>query len=84
MNLNSTIDLDVKKFWSWWTNELSFLVPEKLRQLVTDKRSTLVVSPEAGQFVVSLVDSQHSEQLLRLDRNETGIAQYNCWLATSV
>ena len=76
MNLNSTIDLDFKKFWRWWTGELSFLVPEKLKRLVVDKHGTLVVRPENGQFVVDFVDSEHSEQLLRLDRNETGAAHY--------
>ncbi|WP_394752047.1 PilN domain-containing protein [Crenothrix sp.] len=82
MNLNSTIDLDVKKLWHWWVGELSFLVPEKVKQLVTDKRGTVIVHPDGNQFVLSFVDDQHSEQLARLDRNETGIAQYKELLAT--
>jgi general secretion pathway protein L len=82
MNLNSTIDLDVKKFWHWWTGELSFLVPEKVKQLVTDKRGTVIVRPDGNQFVLDFVDDQHSEQLARLDRNEAGIVQYKELLAT--
>jgi general secretion pathway protein L len=82
MNLNSTIDLDFKKFWHWWTSELSFLVPEKLKQLVSDKRGLLLVRPEGNQFVLSFTSDQHSEELARVDRNETGIAQYKELLAS--
>lgn len=76
LNLNSTIDLDVKKFWHWWTGELSFLIPDKIKQLVSDKRGTLIVRPQGNQFIVSFMDGQHSEPIAQLERNETGIAQY--------
>jgi general secretion pathway protein L len=82
LNLNSTLDLDVKKFWHWWTGELSFLVPSKVKQLLSDKRGTLVVRPEGNQFILAFVTDQHSEALARLERNETGIAQYKELLAT--
>lgn len=81
LNLDSTIDLDVKKFWRWWMDELGLLVPDKIKQLVSDKRGTLVIRPEGNQFALSLVSDQHNEQLARLDRNETGVAQYKELLA---
>ncbi len=82
LNLNSTIELDFKKFWRWWSSELSFLVPEKVKQLVNDKRGTVVVRPDGNQFALTFADDQHIEQLARVDRNETGMAQYKELLAT--
>jgi hypothetical protein len=52
-NLNSTIDLDVKKFFRWWLRELDFLVPEKIRQLVNEKRGFIIVRPEGNQLALT-------------------------------
>lgn len=52
-NLNSTIDLDVKKFFRWWLRELDFLVPEKIRQLVNEKQGFIIVRPEGNRLVLT-------------------------------
>jgi len=54
-NLNSTIDLDIKKFFRWWLRELNFLVPEKIRQLVNEKQGFIIVRPKGKQLVLSYV-----------------------------
>ncbi len=54
-NLNSTIDLDIKKFFRWWLRELDFLVPEKIRQLVNEKQGFIIVRPKGKQLVLSYV-----------------------------
>lgn len=55
LNLNSTIDLDVKKFFRWWLRELGFLVPERIRQLVFEKQGFIIVRPEGNQFSLTYV-----------------------------
>ncbi|MDD1621500.1 MAG: fimbrial assembly protein, partial [Methylococcaceae bacterium] len=42
MNLQTTFDLDIKSFFQWWGRELTFLVPLKLRQLLSDRSGNLV------------------------------------------
>jgi len=75
-NLNSTIDLDVKKFFRWWLRELDFLVPEKIRQLVNEKRGFIIVRPEGNQLALAYRLNGQAEPLAILERNASGIAQY--------
>lgn len=81
LNLNSTIDLDIKKFFRWWRKELGFLVPEKLKEIINDRRGTIVVRPEGNQFDLTYVLDGQVEPLIKLDRNESGAAQYKALLA---
>lgn len=80
-NLNSTIDLDLKKFWRWWRRELGLWVPEKLKQLISDQQGFIIVRPEDGQLSLSYWYRGQSEPLVILDRNEGGITQYQTLLA---
>jgi general secretion pathway protein L len=75
-NLNSTIDLDVKKFFRWWLRELDFLVPEKVRQLVNEKQGFIVVRPQNNQLALTYVFNDVVEPLAILERNASGIEQY--------
>jgi len=74
-NLNSTIDIDFKRFLRWWWRELSFLVPEKIKQLVNDRRGFIIVSPENSYLILSYALDGQVEPLATLERNESGIAQ---------
>ena len=76
LNLNSTIDLDFRRFLRWWKHELSFLVPEKIKQLVIDKQGFIIISPEGSQLALTYTDNEQVEFLAKLDRNESGIARY--------
>ncbi|MFZ2404358.1 MAG: PilN domain-containing protein [Methylobacter sp.] len=86
-NLNSTIDLDVKKFFRWWLRELDFLVPEKIRQWIFEKRGFIIVRPEGNRLALTYAASAREgvyaatangagEPLAVLERNASGIAQY--------
>ena len=75
-NLNSTIDLDVKKFFRWWLRELDFLVPEKIRQLVHEKQGFIIVRPENNRLALTYVLNDQAEPLAVLERNASGIEQY--------
>ncbi|TAN70864.1 MAG: fimbrial assembly protein [Methylobacter sp.] len=91
-NLNSTIDLDLKKFFRWWLRELEFLAPEKIRQWVSEKQGFIIVRPEADSLVLTYIARDgvyaasrpetgatangQAEPLAVLERNASGIAQY--------
>ncbi len=82
-NLNSTIDLDFKKFFRWWLRELDFLVPEKIRQLVSEKQGCIIVRPEDGRLVLTYLPNVRdgaakgpAETLAILERNGSGVEQY--------
>lgn len=81
LNLNSTIDMDFKTFLRWWRRELSFLVPEKIKQLVSDRQGFIIISPEGGQFTLTYLYKQHYEALATIERNEAGIAHFKSLLA---
>ena len=54
MNLQTTIDFDVKGFFHWWGQELSFLIPKKIRHALSDRPVSLVFTPENMGFKASL------------------------------
>ena len=76
LNLNSTIDLNFRQFFRWWKRELSFFVPEKIKQLVNVKEGFIIVRPDGNQLELTYVLNGQAELLARLDRNEFGIDQY--------
>jgi len=76
LNLNSTIDLDFKQFFRWWMRELNFLVPEKIKQWITDQQGYLIVSPNGHQLSLTYRCNEQTEPLGILERNESDIAQF--------
>lgn len=82
LNLNSAVDFDYKKFFRWWWRELSQLIPEKVKDLISDRRGTVVVRPEGAEFILSYWQNGREEPLTTLSRDEQGIAKYRKMLAT--
>ena len=76
LNLNSTIDLDFKQFFSWWKRELDFLLPKKVKQLILDEQGYLIVSPDGNRLMLSYLYDGVSEALTIVDINETGVEQF--------
>jgi len=74
LNLNSTIDLDFKQFFRWWTRELGFLVPDKIKRLVNDQQGFIIVSPEGNQLVLTYIQDGQIEPLATLDRGTRDLA----------
>ena len=54
MNLQTTIDFDLKGFFHWWGQELSFLIPKKIRHALSDRPASLVFTPENQGFKACL------------------------------
>lgn len=58
MNLDTTIDFDLKGFFQWWGRELGFLVPKFLRQRLRDRHGLLIFTPQAQGFVLEFFDDE--------------------------
>ncbi len=82
LKLNSAIDLDFKKFFRWWIRELVFLIPDRIKQLISDQRGTIIVRPEGNHFVLSYYREGREEPLIKVDRDELGISKYKELLAS--
>jgi general secretion pathway protein L len=50
MNLHTTINFDLKRFWIWWIDELSFFVPKKIKSLMVDQSGVLVITENNNKF----------------------------------
>jgi general secretion pathway protein L len=81
-NLNSAIDLDFKKFFRWWKRELGFLVPDKIKELISDKRGTIIVRPDGNQFSLSYWFNWRDDPLIKIEQDERGLAQFAELLAS--
>jgi general secretion pathway protein L len=80
-NLNSAIELDYKKFFRWWKRELSFLVPQNVKELVSDQHGIIIVRPQGDILALSYWLDDHEQPLISLERDENGIAKYRKLLA---
>lgn len=81
LNLNSNIDLNFKKFFRWWSRELEFLVPERLKSLIVDKSGVIFVKLRDNRLELVYQSEAAVEQLAIVDRNEDGFAQIRDKLA---
>ena len=68
LNLNSTIDLSFRQFLRWWQRELDFLIPEKIKHLISDQQGVIIITPKANQLVLTYARDGQIEPLLTLDR----------------
>lgn len=72
MNLDTTINIDLHRFFQWWGRELAFLVPKSLRQRLRDRQGCVIFTPLAQGFEIKLLDDEGkigAEH--RLDLNQT-------------
>lgn len=60
MNLDTTIDFDLKGFFQWWAGELAFLVPKSLRQHLRERHGSVIFTPLAQGFAVAFLDDEGS------------------------
>jgi general secretion pathway protein L len=62
MNLQTTIDFDLKGFFQWWSKELAFLVPLRIRQLLSVHNANLVFTSAEHGFNVCFRRDSNPEQ----------------------
>lgn len=71
MNLDTTIDFDLKKFFHWWGGELAFLVPKSLRRQLRERHGSVVFTPLSQGFAVIFLDDDGEVVVQRhLDLNQ--------------
>jgi len=56
MNLDTTIDIDLKGFFQWWGKELAFLAPKALRRQLRDRHGNVIFTPNGQGFDVVFYD----------------------------
>ncbi|MGR9044377.1 MAG: PilN domain-containing protein [Gammaproteobacteria bacterium] len=74
LNLDTTINLDFKKFLHWWGGELSFLVPESVRQIVNDDQGRLIVRLIEDRLELSFQVDGETERIAEFQNNVDGMA----------
>ncbi len=75
MNLDTTIDIDIKGFFQWWGRELAFLVPKTLRGKLRDHQGSVIFTPSAKGFQAELFDDDKLIAQQRIESTETGLYQ---------
>ncbi len=77
-SLNSTINLDAKKFFRWWMRELEFLIPDKITHLVYETKGFIIVRPEGNQLALSYVlngrDTFHAQKPAEVEAEDSEVA----------
>lgn len=61
MNLQTTIDFGLKDFLQWWSKELAFLIPQKLKQTLSDRTGELIFQAGEQGFNVSFYNDPLNE-----------------------
>lgn len=80
LNLDSTINLDFKKFLDWWGRELSFLIPEKLKQIIHNQQGQLIIRPSDDKLEVSFQANGDPEPVAEVQRDASGLAELKALL----
>jgi general secretion pathway protein L len=67
--LNLDSDIDLSRFFSWWGQELSFLLPKKMRASLANGRGFLVLEVLNDNVKVSFVDRDQERLLDEFEYN---------------
>lgn len=83
LNLNSTIDLDVKTFLHWWGHELGFLMPARIREIFSNKQGFIIVTATGNhQLILTYQFDGQSEYLATLEPDKATTTQFKDLLAS--
>ena len=75
MNFSKNIDFDLKRFFLWWGRELSFWIPERLKQALSDKTGYIFLHITAEKIKFSSLIEGQRKTIAELAFNEEGLAQ---------
>lgn len=76
MNLDSNIDFDLRRFFRWWGRELSFLVPEKVRQWLSDQSVYVFMSVANDTIQFNRVSDGKKQFIAELQINKNAADNY--------
>lgn len=75
MNLDTTIDIDLKKFFRWWGGELAFLLPKALRRQLREYQGRVIFTPTSAGFEVDCFDDD-GNRVFHRTMDEGALGQY--------
>lgn len=77
MNLNESIDFDIKRFFLWWGKELAFWIPEKLKQFLSDRSGYILMLVTEETIKIIQLNEGNKKTLVELPFNEQGLTQFH-------
>ena len=72
LSLNTTIELDFRKFWHWWMRELAALLPDKISQLLINQQDWVVVEMQHDGFRLLYQGNVQQEIIIPYQTTEKG------------
>lgn len=75
MNLSKNVDFDLKRFFLWWGRELSFWMPERLKDALSDKTGYVFLHITAEKMKFSSLIEGQRKTIVELAFNEQGLVQ---------
>lgn len=76
MNLDSSIDFDLKRFFRWWRRELAFFVPEKIRRALSNETGYVYLQVLGETFRFSQEIDGQKKIIAELAFNDQGLEQF--------
>jgi len=76
MNLQTDIDFDIKSFFQWWGRELSYCLPEKLRQKLTDKSDSIFLTLDGDNLTFERGVDKQLQKITTISLNESHTAEF--------
>ncbi|MDD2761838.1 MAG: PilN domain-containing protein [Methylomonas sp.] len=74
MNLDTTINIDLKGFFQWWGRELAFLLPKTLRLKLREHRGRIIFSAASQPFEIACYDDDDNLlEIRQFDSLDSGI-----------
>lgn len=77
MNLSSSIDFDLKRFFRWWGRELTFWIPEKLRKTLSDRTGYVFLTVAEDIIKIEQIIEDEKKNVDEFVFDEQGLAQYH-------
>ncbi len=81
MNLSNNIDFDIKHFFLWWGRELSYWIPEKIRQALSDKSGYVFLSAVDNVLQFTRINHGQKQIIAEISLNEISQEQYQQLIA---
>ncbi len=80
LKLDTEIHVDIPAFLRWWGGELRALLPDKVRQIVNESRSLLIIEADDKNLAVKLVNGDSSTDIGNFQLNDLGKSQFRVLL----
>lgn len=80
MDLNDSIDFDLKRFFVWWGRELVFFVPPKIRDFLSDKSGHIFLIVTGDTLKIVHSNNEHNKTIIEMPFDDEGLIRCQRWL----